>query len=235
MHASLAQAATVGLMILAIAGCQSGAHWPWSKKEPAISQAYPGGTTPPAGTVSQTPGSVPAPSASNPPYNVGNNYAPPATTAAAASPTGMYPEAATASAASAYPGSATGYGAGAAHGAAASASTSPYGAGSAYGSSAPGAAGGTSYPPAAGSYAPPSYASSTPAAAAPQEGLYASGAAAAPVAPPARMPRPLLPAVIRKRPPAIRVRQAVAINKLRLPAGPPRRPIPMVMPQPEPR
>jgi hypothetical protein len=155
MYFPVAQAVILSLVAVALTGCQSGATWPWAKKDPAVSQAYPGsaavpGTAATPGSYSATPGGgVTMPSTQTPAYNVGNNYAPQA--AASTTGAGLYPEAAGA-AATAYPGSPSAYG-----------TASSYGAGA-------GATPATAYP------------STGAVAAAPQEGLYNSAAAAAPSA-----------------------------------------------------
>ena len=100
MHFPVAQAMIVGLFVLGMTGCQSGASWPWAKKDPAVSQPYPSGATPPASYSNQASSNVQLPSTTTQPYNVGNNYAPGA--GAPASSAGLYPEAATAAATS-YP------------------------------------------------------------------------------------------------------------------------------------
>jgi len=153
MYLSVARTFAVGLMMLGLAGCQSGASWPWAKKDPAVSQPYPTGATPPASYSSQAATGTQLPTATNQPYNVGNSYAPPTTTSSTGG--GLYPEAAASAAAATYPGTNTA-------------------AGTAYGAS-------STYAGANGAYPSTGYASPASNVAAPQEGMY--GSSAAPAAP----------------------------------------------------
>ena len=101
MYFPVAQATCVALMTVALVGCQSGVHWPWAKKEAAVSQAYPSGATPAGSYSNQANANVQLPTTTTQPYNVGNNYAPGGNTSAATG--GVYPEAATAATAATYP------------------------------------------------------------------------------------------------------------------------------------
>ena len=165
MYFSVARAVIVILSVVALTGCQSGVKWPWAKKDPAVSQGYPSGATPPASYSNQASSGVQLPTSQSAPYGVGNNYAPQAPTQTAGA--GLYPEA-VGEGASGYPGAAGSYGAGPGYGTASNFGTGAAAAAGAYSAAAPPA---VNYPAAA-------YPSASGPAMTPQEGMYGNPSAA---------------------------------------------------------